>query len=280
VKFVNIPHNKVVVNAQNKAIILNIKGNGLKLLSYKFGWKMSPLIVDISNLKVLLRKNKPVYYVPTNSIVQKIAKQLDNKIELINIYPDTIFYELDDLFYKKVPVKANILLSFEKQYKLYEPIKLSPESIIVAGAKNVIDKINSVTTDTLLLTNLKNNVYSSLNIKKIKVNQQIEYIPQKVNINIVVEKFTESSIEVPVTMINIPDEYNMKIFPAKVKLNYQIAFRDYKKVNESQFLVVADYATLNNKNTNTIELKVLKYPSVVKFLTLNGNKVEFILIKK
>ena len=278
--FINVPKNKVLVNQLNKNLVLNVKEKGFQLLTYKFLKSPVPLLIDMTKLKKITRNDKIFYYLPVNKLLNNLSRQLDHKSELVSIIPDTIFCELDDIIHKKVPIKLNLNVSYEKQYGLYDKIVIKPDSIYIIGSKNLLKNVNELSTKLINLKNLNSNYSSSVPLNLLNTNQVVDYSSKSVNLKFIVEKFTGGSVIVPITGIKCPEGYKLKTFPETITVDYQVAFRDYQKIKSNQFVVVADYSTLENLSNSTIELKILKSPPTVKFVRTNIKKAEYILIKK
>ncbi|MDP4266434.1 MAG: hypothetical protein Q8880_03250 [Bacteroidota bacterium] len=280
ITYTNVPKNKVVVNINSKKVILTVKERGIKLIGYRYINAPTPLVIDMSQLKQKIKNGKIQYYLPLNSVYTNIGKQLEHKSELVSVSPDTLFCELDDIAIKKIPVRIIISTTFEKQYGLYDKIICKPDSITIKGSKKLLENIHEIPTKKLVLSNMNTNYHTELPLQFFRTMQNIEYSNKSVNINLNIEKFTEGSVSVPVEGLNCPDGYYLKILPEKITLNYQVAFRDYHKIKPDQFKVIADYSKLNDINTRTIDIMIIKSPPNVQYIKSEQEKVEFILIKK
>ena len=61
-----------------------------------------------------------------------------------------------------------------------------------------------------------------------------------------VEKFTEGKAEIPVEVINVPDNLNLAYFPKSVVVYYQVNLEEFEKVGASDFSVVCDYKSVKD----------------------------------
>ena len=122
---------------------------------------------------------------------------------------------------------------------------------------------------------------------KSDINQSVELrIPPnlKPSSNVVqvfgtVEKFTEGKLNVPVSVVNLPEGFTVSIFPKEIPVVYYTNLRTYDSISATDFKVVCDF---NNFN---IDSKVLvptlaSYPKSIKNASLEINKLEFVMTKK
>ena len=101
-----------------------------------------------------------------------------------------------------------------------------------------------------------------------------------VQLEVAVEEFTEGKQTVPISLTNVPDSVQLKIFPREVTLSYLVSLSDYKNIAESDFIVQCDYRQLIAQNSDRLKIKLIKYPDQIELLHINPSRVEYILSKK
>ena len=107
----------------------------------------------------------------------------------------------------------------------------------------------------------------------------VEFSTKKVVVKVPVEKFTEGTLELPVEVLNLPEQYVIKTFPEKVKITYLVGLSNYEKVNADQFSLLA-YFDKKDANASSLKLKLVKFPEVVRNPKIETDKVEYILRKR
>ena len=276
VSYINIPKEKFLVNKLPEKILLKITAQGFYLFANKINLFNDQVIIDCNNLKYKNESSQAIY--PTYSGFDKIASQLNSEVEILKIFPDTIFFYFGDKKAKVVPVKFNSNVSFEKQYQLKGEIKLNPNRVTVLGPGFLVDSIKEIETELVILKELKKDASIKANLILPIKYKEFELSQSQIQVSLSVEKFTEAFIEVPVNTINLPDNYSIKTFPEKIKISYLVAFSEFDHVDASKFTVIADYNKINNQNRIAIEIK--NKPEFVQIIRTNPSKVEYIISKR
>ena len=102
--------------------------------------------------------------------------------------------------------------------------------------------------------------------------------PKEIKITLEVEKFTEGSVVVPVTLVN-GDNRNIQLFPKEVTLFYAVPISKFETVKASDFVVEA---TTSNEGSNDshLALEVTKKSDVVSGTRLSLNQVQYVIVNE
>jgi len=276
IDYINIPNDKYISRADS---IINIacKATGFYLFTKKIH-TTDIISVDLKNIH-FSKNNRNKYY---------------SKINLFNIaehyidthYPfaeqtdinnkDYLYIELDYAFSKKIPIKARYSFTLEKQFYLYDSVRIIPDSITVYGSKAKINKLESIETDSMSFTNLKESVEDFLKIKDER-SYSCRFSHNNVKIIIPIEKFTETELTIPIRITDNNLKHKIKIFPETVKVFAMVATKDYNNITPEMFRVTIDTTDMNKKNSLAVVLQ--SAPSYVKVNRITPETVEFIFIK-
>jgi YbbR domain-containing protein len=276
VTYVGLPSDKVVTNTLPKNIEIEINTNGIKYLIYKFSNQENRITINVKKLKRLPQKNH--YYFLPNTSLDKISSQFNQGIDIIKIYPDTIFFNFAKKAHKKVPVKVNSTIEFDEHYKPIDSLTLTPSYVTISGSKDDINKIDFINTEPLVVSNAKQNINIKLNIVPPSELSYLEIDPLVVTASMKIGKYTEGSIELPIELKNIPGKKHIKIFPNKITVKYNIALEYYDKINPSDFRVIVDFAK-STKGSNKLKVELKNIPKEISNPKLYPDKVEFIIRK-
>jgi hypothetical protein len=275
--YTNIPEDKLLTNCHDSTLILRIKSKGFRLFSIKYLKKHRAICINLS--KANLRKSR--YENTTYVLTSPLKKDIENKLyltdELISILPDTLNFNIEEIVNNKIPIRPDISITYKKQYMLYDPIKLNPDSIIVSGSQETIDTIKFIRTSKIELLNLNENKSFPLKIIKPIISPNIKYSADTINVFIPVEKYTEATIEILISVLN-NDSINIITFPKKAQLTYLVALKDYKRIDSEMFSVGINYNE-NIKNNKALKLKVSKQPDFIRITKIKPEKVEYIILK-
>ncbi len=273
-RYTHFPPDKMLANKLPAKVDVDISASGFTFLRFYFKRLKDTLTLDVSSLRK--NQNSKEYYLPVYAQSIQFENQLGNEIKIEKIYLDTLHFYFDKKVVKVIPVHLNMSYTFEKQYQLSGKIEVKPSKIVVSGPSSVMDDVIELNTQQLNFFNLKNSIARTAEIIIPDEMNSVEFAVKKVVVKIPVEKFTEGTIELPVEVLNLPEQYTIKTFPEKVKITYLVGLSSYEKVNEDQFSLLAYY----NENTASLKLKLVKFPDFIRNPKIETAKVEYILRKK
>jgi hypothetical protein len=105
----------------------------------------------------------------------------------------------------------------------------------------------------------------------------LEISPDVVTVSLRVEKYTESSIEIPIDFSSI--NVQVKTFPSIVKVNFQVARKDFTLVQPGQFHVVPEIEGVDIQNTDRLHLKLIRQPEIIRNPWIVPADIEYLIIK-
>jgi translation elongation factor EF-1beta len=270
----NLPEQHHVDIDSSKKIKVGVKAYGFNLLKYYF---FTPKF-QIDFKSDVAVKNK-IYVWDARQNAPKINEKFKNSIEVISVQPDTIRFPYQALAVKKVPVITDISITYASGYDTSSTIKVIPDSVRIIGSEKLIAKIKEVTTKKVELKDINSNIEKSLEIEMTDLLKQLKISDRNVIIKGQVEKFTEGTFNVPVTIINLPADTNINYFPKTIPVAYSLSLANFKLVKPSDFRIECDYKDINNTEKTFLIPKLVKVPEIVKSARLKQHKVEFILMQ-
>ena len=276
VQYINLPTDKLVANRLPESVDFEIKASGFRLLLFKLKQQRESISIDIKDARSTRLKNN--YFIQFNDRLDKITRQFYNGIKVLSVNPDTVFINYNKKITKTVPVKANLTLEFEEQYQQTNPLKVEPEFIDISGTAEDIALISFVTTVPLHLKKVNKNLSLKIELSKTAAFKKVTFSQNSIQAKVTVKKFTEASLELPVEVVNLPNGLNLKTFPDKVSVKYQVAFDDYGKIAAPDFKLAVDYSKIE-QGSNKLKVIVLKTPISVRSVKLSNEKVEYIIRK-
>ena len=269
--YTDLPQKNVLLNSPLKKLPVLIKASGFNLISAKLNNKPINL-----SLKKINKKNANDYFFLTKNISQEIQNQLKSGMELIQIQKDSISFKIGTLDSKKIPLKADLDISFQIGYDFSKPSTIQPDSILISGDKTLLKDINYLMLEKVSLDNIsKNKNIQSLIILPIGGKIKPNFTSAKVNI--FVDKFTEGEIEVPILVKNAPKGIN--IYPKKVKLIYKVSLNNFNKITPELFKVECNYQQIENNGTNYLTPKLITSSDLVSSVRLTPSKIDFLIHK-
>lgn len=283
IKYINVPSNKVLTGNPPKEISVVLTGNGYTLLSNIIHPPTLKLNVNDFSLSNQSKDSMGVFFISRFAYEwfrTEINSENNSPVEIISIKPDTISFNFTRTYAKKIPVKLlfnqerNI---FARQHMLNGKIIIVPDSIVVTGPANYIDTMDFVLCEPLKISEIKDTIVKKANLIE---NPVLKYSTTKIKITIPVDRFTESILEVPVSVKNVPDSIIVKVFPRTVKITYKVTLTRYNLISEADFNPYVDYTEVINQNRLSIpKLKVYldTTPAYTHSVSLYPQDVEYLI---
>ena len=270
--YVNVPENKVINTSGDQKLEVLISSLGFNLLPYYFHAKT----LDIDFEKDVTSKNGHYLWI-SNVSKYTIEKQLGKSIKIISIKPDTLKFLFESLETKIVPIELDSKVTFASGYDMLFQLKTLPDSIRVIGSKSTLNKIQSIKTELFKRNGVNSEIMDSVTLIIPKTNSELKLSQNKVKVAGLVEKFTEGTIDVPVSIINLPDNVKINYFPKEVSVSYYVPLSNYKNIKDLDFKIVCDYNLISK---NTFFRPVLaKIPKEIKSAKMKQDKIEFIILQ-
>ena len=270
--YVNVPENKVINTSGDQKLEVLISSLGFNLLPYYFHAKT----LDIDFEKDVTSKNGHYLWI-SNVSKYTIEKQLGKSIKIISIKPDTLKFLFESLETKIVPIELDSKVTFASGYDMLFHLKTLPDSIRVIGSKSILNEVQSIKTEVFKRNDVNSEIMDSVTLIIPKTNSELKLSQNKVKVAGLVEKFTEGTIDVPVSIINLPDNVKINYFPKEVSVSYYVPLSNYKNIKDLDFKIVCDYNLISK---NTFFRPVLaKIPKEIKSAKMKQDKIEFIILQ-
>ncbi|CAM1339755.1 YbbR-like domain-containing protein [Tenacibaculum aestuarii] len=269
IEYTQLPQQKTLIDAPFNKLTLDVKSSGYNLLMSSINHKPITLQLD----KAVKKKGNNYYFLSKN-LHPEIQHQLKYNIELNSITQDTIPVKIGLLSSKKVPLKPNINISFQLGYGLSKPLSLTPDSILISGDETDVNKIEFLNLDSATLENISKNTNITSSIL-FPENIQLKASHKSVNIELLVDKFTEGEIEVPVLVKNAPKGIN--IFPKKVKVIYKVGLKNFNEITPDLFKIECDYLEAESNELNYLTPKLKSTPNLATVLRIVPDKIDFLI---
>jgi hypothetical protein len=270
IKAINLPEEQVIIKDSAHKMDILLKTYGFKLMRY---YLSNPKIaVDLEKTQNI---NKSYLWTALNNGVDVKAQFSDNVV-VEGIQPDTIIFNYDVNYVKKVPIILLSKVNFAPGYNLKEDYVLQPDSVRLIGPRVIVAEIKEIKTDTLFMDDVKTDIEQILDLQLPEQIETIAMSSKQVTIEGDVDKFTEGTVQVPVIITNLPKNVSVNYFPKKVSVVFNTALSNYSAVEVGDFLVECDYNDLSDQSSFLVP-KVIKKPDIVRSVKINQTKIEIII---
>lgn len=267
--YVNIPKDKMLVNKEPTSLDLRVRDYGFNIARYKM---LPPdLTIDVSEARE--EGGQLVYDLEQQK--QAILSQINLDYDDATFLQDRITIDYEQKEVKTVDVVSNIELGFSVGYSALEEIKLEPDSVKISGPSSVLDTLEEIGTVPIRITNISEDIKGNVKLDTEGL-ENVTLFQDEVQYSLRTDKFTEGKVEIPIELMNVPEDYNVVVFPKEVMVYYQVSLQDFDKIKPTSFKVVVDF-----RNTLPEEgyllAQVVQKPALVNNVRLSEKRIQYVV---
>ncbi len=277
VEFINVPPDMALVNQPDSVLTFRISSGGFELFTLRYLSPRNPITIDLGN--VSMEKQDGFYTGTYNTarLSSRISKQYRFAEELISIAPENLYFRFEPLTGKMVPIVSELKLDFPSQLRLADSISFSPAQVKVVGPGKVIDRISEVATESIRVMVKEGRTIGSCQLINPSSGDQVALVPDRVDFALQSERFTESSLTIPI--VPADDKVMIKTFPQQVKVTFLVSLDNFKRVDPGLFTAVVDLPENSGSNSKAA-VKLLKVPAFVEVTKIEPPEVDFLMLQK
>lgn len=257
IQYENLPEERIFTEPLPDYLYVEVEAPGWQLAGNFLGGQGPSIIIDYLEL------GQQDFYLPRENIAT-IQEALPAEAELLNVYPDTLYFEHEPLVKKDVPVEPNLSLDFQSGYGMSGPIQMAPDTVEAQGAQNEIEKLEKVRTDSISREKLNSDLEKE--VKLLSPSRNLYLSPDQVDIFIPVERLTEKQIQQEVTVRNRVEQYELRLMPSRVSLTFKVPLSLYEEIGEDDFELYVDARKAYQDSLNRLPLELDQKPEYIQAL--------------
>lgn len=266
----NVPENVVFTNDIPSSLSLRVEDKGTVLVNYMIGQGFIPVTLDFNEYK---QKGDHIRLL-SNELEKTILSQLVVSTKLLDVTPDTIEIIYTQGNGRKLPVKLQGNFSAKRQYYIAE-MSLSPDSVMVYAPPTLLEDIHIAPTIKTDLTDITDTVTHTIPLVSMK---GVKFVPNEINARFFADILTEKTVTVPITGIGFPANEQLKTFPSKVNITFQVGMHQFKEITAEDFVVSVSYDDLiNNQSSDRCEPQIATIPNGASHVRLSPSNVEYLI---
>ncbi len=271
----HVPLEKKLTSLVDSTLTVDVTARGYALLDMGFSREDVPLVIDLRNYQLISDKGNE-YYIFTQELRNRLAEKLNVDESNIILSENRLSFILETLSSKKVPVVARYDFKFKDQFGAYLESRITPQTVTVFGPASALDTLKNIFTNKLVLNDIDRDIKVELGLQN-PAPKLLSFSVDKVVLEEDVERFTESSVTVPVN-VGVRS-FTIKTFPSNVKIIYKVAQKDFNLIQPAQFDVTIDTKGVDLKSAKKLHLVLDRAPVNVSNVRLVPADVEFLIIK-
>ncbi|MDT0644352.1 YbbR-like domain-containing protein [Zunongwangia sp. F363] len=269
--YTNAPLDKSLSAERPQQVAVRMHDQGFFLLYYRIF--RPELTIDLAQTEV--NNGNLVYQIEDNR--NEISEELGIDFDNSTFLDSSILIPFQPKQERRIAVVPRIKVSYAVGYSAGQGVKIEPDSVTVSGPQNIIDTIKEVPTLEITRTNVNRDISGQVKLDTTNLGR-LSFYRDEVGYSLEVEKFTEGSVQIPVEVINVPENLNLAYFPKRILVYYQVNLEDYERVKPTDFRVVCDYSEVN-EGEDYFLAKVVERPGFVTNVRLSERKIQFVIKK-
>jgi hypothetical protein len=270
VNLVNVQDEIVLENDSLNVIDALVEAKGFSLIPFMFKGA-SDIEIDAMT-EVTSKQNEFIFDVQKNQFL--IEGQLGKSYKVLSLSPETLVLSYSKRASKFVPITLNSSIKYAIGYDLKSDFSFSVDSIKVVGSAVAVDSIRSITTELLELKEVNTNINERVKLD-VSHYPKIEIFPKIINIKGEVARFTEGTIEIPITIANKPNNILINYFPKTVSVSYYVDLDNYNSIKSTDFIVECNFKDIEDNQAYLVP-KIVKKPDFVKRSNIKQKRIDFI----
>ncbi|HMN48616.1 MAG TPA: hypothetical protein PKD67_05745 [Ignavibacteriaceae bacterium] len=267
IKVVNNPTGYVCGITNPEFVAIKLKAKGWQLLNFNLN-PPSDFLVSAHNDSGLIKVDA----------YDQIAENpwLSSGITIIDILPRSLSLFVEKMEFKKVKVEANADLKFQKGFGLATPIKIYPDSIIVAGPKSIIAKTTSIKTNLVSYASLDNPTSVITELGNLP---GFQYQQKNVHLTLDVQRIVDNVFEgIKVAVKNIPPDRDVVLIPNIINCSLRGGINIIGKISNDQINAWIDYRDIVLDTLGSLKPK-LTIPPNTQLLFTKPEELRYIIKK-
>jgi hypothetical protein len=241
-----------------ESLVFRGKSSGFYILQHRYSGKENLIKLQLDR-KYFKKdyKSKDGFFVISTDIRERLSQYFGETVEIEALAADTLHFEFPGQTNRRIPVSANVKLSFSNQYMAGTAFKLNPDSISVYGDISVIRSIDSLFTKPIKLENLSAGRQGVIALEQIP---GIRYSQNEVYYSVDVVRYVEKSRQLEVSVINTPAGKSLIPSPREVTLIYREQFGSSKPGDPEKLSVFIDFLEFENTVNHVLKPQLSVVP--------------------
>jgi len=203
----------------------------------------------------------------------KLSNTYLANFKIRSVVSDTLQLYLAPKHTKKIPIVVHLNVEYPKEYQLTD-LKLSPDSVVASGSQKVIDTLSQVVFHYHSKRPIKDNFSETYTLKSTPL---VHFNTHKIAMQAFVDKVSEQELRVPVKVMGVPKNSQVKIFPDEVSVLCTGELNLLKTLTPNDIEVTADMC---EANAGHIPLQISTHKRRIKVTLMNETTVDFLVRKE
>ena len=266
IQFVNVAYDEVFNTPPPDFIEVIFRDSGSNIFMHELS-RRDTIVIDIANYR---ERGITTIQGPE---MQYLIRQIFPSGHSLGWSPISISLETSQLENRELVVVFDGEVLTNRASLVSDTVFFIPETVRAYGSQEALEDLKVATTEFTVFRNLRASSQFPIRINPV---EGVRFVPDAVEILIPVEEFTERSIEIPITAINVPKNLSVKFFPARVTASFSVTLEDYHRISVDDLEIQLNYYDFYANENGRVALQVTRQADAITHVRLSPASVEFL----
>lgn len=240
-RIVNLPADTALTELPPRRVRVQVRGEGFQLLQLRYNPTPVPINAAVDQVDL-----------------EAIGTQLPKGLELQNVSPRQFDLRKEPRITRQIPIRLDSRIVTPETYDLMAPPQLSPDSVVVSGARSIVERLSTWPTEPLTVEALRDSL-----VTRVALKDTLDGLVQLVStsstrVTAVSRPFTEGSREIDVEVTGVPTTQRVvRLDPSTVKVRYRVPLAQYEAAQQApDFFATVAYEEIRADTTGRIRPEV------------------------
>jgi len=231
----NLPPDMALSQLPPKTIQVQIEGEGIQILRLYYKPPVLPIDALAGETNLAMR-----------------APEFITNVSILAVTPRLVDIGLEERVVKRVPIRSRVSMEFASTFRRIGDIKLSPDSILISGARSIVDGLDYWPTAERSLGEMRDSLDVVIALSdSLSTLISLEFSDVRIQANI--QAFTEAERIVEVRTRDLPAGMSVNYSPTTVRVVYQIPISQFDASLETDdFYVFVPYEDIVLDNLGVV----------------------------
>jgi YbbR domain-containing protein len=266
----NLSEGKALKYPVPKTMTVRFHGNGWLLAGLY-------LLPDVKYFIDLSTVGPEGFMITAHDLMDHI--KLPVAIQPIDVKPETLLVALEEYREKRVPIVPHFSFDFHEGYGQVGSMRIVPESVIIAGSADVIERTTEWPTQYKKFDDVHSSIDMLIPLEE-AMNYSAEISARSTHLMVNVQPFAEKTFSgIPIVAIGAPPNREVIFIPPRLDIILRGGIDQLAKLVLDDFHAVVNYQNLVQDSAE-VAVPNLTVPNDVKVVSRKPERVQFIIRKR
>lgn len=174
-----------------------------------------------------------------------------------------------------VPQLRGVEVAFAYPYALYGTPRIAPDSVVVYGSEESLAAIETISTQPLTIPNVGRTATYSIPLEDLSSRfPDVRLSVSNVSLRLPTQPYVEKSYTLPVSVKNMDDTKQVRLYPETVKVTLWVAECDVERLKEGDLAATVEYNTTQPQWSVSVD----RFPAYARVKKVQPSDVQYVVI--